>query len=201
MVDFSQWDFAEQFTPKEAAALIAGIEPTTTLGGGPIETRIGEATVKTFIAVMRGEPPPPDGLLTRELALTMGPDFAPSIFLDATGSTLHGIETLDRAEIVRWLSALGAKSVYQFAPAQTAETPAPVVAKYEPKEQRQDRRLGACETAGLVMPDSYRGRLPDGVGRVAATEGVTRQTFSADVKAVLKRRGRANGQRLIVRKG
>jgi hypothetical protein len=134
MVDLSNWDFAERFTVKEAAALIAGIDPRESVGGSPIASRIYEATIKAFIAVTRGEPPPPDGLLTCELAITMHPDFVPSIFLDATGSTLHGIETLGRAEIVRWLSALGAKSVYQFdfgskLPIDTASpaTPAPVV--------------------------------------------------------------------------
>lgn len=133
MVDLSNWDFAEQFTCKEAAALIAGIDPREAVGGSPIATRINEATVKAFIAVARGTPPPPDGLLTRELAITMHPDFVPSIFLDATGSSLHGIETLDRAEIVRWLSAIGAISVYQFdfgsrLPIDTTSpaTPAPV---------------------------------------------------------------------------
>jgi len=62
---------------------------------------------------------------------------------------------------------------------------APVV---ETKQQRQDRRLTACEDAGLVMPKSSAGRLPDGVGDVADSEGKTRQAFSTDVKAALKRR-------------
>lgn len=141
MADLSHWDFAESFTDREAAALIAGIDPREAVGGSPIAIRIGEATIKAFIAVARSEPLPPDGLLTRELALTMHPDFVPSIFLDVTGSTLRGIETLDRAEIVRWLSAIGAKSVYQFdfgsrlpidakqpAPEQSPATPATVVA-------------------------------------------------------------------------
>jgi len=58
----------------------------------------------------------------------------------------------------------------------------------EPKEQRQDRRLQACIDAGLPM-DTRRAllRLPDGVGRVADDEGVSRQAFSADVKAALQR--------------
>lgn len=62
---------------------------------------------------------------------------------------------------------------------------APVV---ETKEQRQDRRLKACEDTGLAMPDSHLGRLPYGVGDVAAGEGVTRQAYTADVRAALKRR-------------
>jgi hypothetical protein len=58
----------------------------------------------------------------------------------------------------------------------------------ETKVQRQDRRLASCEAAGLTMPKSGKGRLPDGVGTVADGEGVSRQAFSADVKAALSRR-------------
>lgn len=61
-------------------------------------------------------------------------------------------------------------------------------ARTESKVQRQDRRFDACIAAGLQMPDSACGRLPDGVGRVAAAEGVTRQAFSDDVKAAMQRR-------------
>lgn len=74
---------------------------------------------------------------------------------------------------------------------ETPEPPAPPVVAGnapEPKEQRQDRRLHACEKHGLVMPKSYLRRLPDGVGDVADREGVTRQAFSIDVKAALQRR-------------
>ena len=80
--------------------------------------------------------------------------------------------------------------------------PAPQAALVKPEiesaEARQDRRLRACEEAGLKMPGPYGGRLPNGVGRVADDEGVTRQAFSADLKAALKRRGSASGHRVIV---
>ena len=74
----------------------------------------------------------------------------------------------------------------------------PVVLSSETKEQRQDRRLAACETARLTMKGA---RLPDGVGRLADTEGVTRQAFSADVKSALKRRDSAKREGVIVRSG
>lgn len=62
----------------------------------------------------------------------------------------------------------------------------------ETREQRQDRRLQACVTAGLPMDDkSTLLRLPDGVALVADAEGVSRQTFSIDVKAALERRAKA----------
>ncbi len=67
---------------------------------------------------------------------------------------------------------------------------APVVVP-EPTEtrvQRQDRRLQACIDAGLSMnAKAALSRLPDGVGNVAAREGVTRQAFSTDVKTALRR--------------
>ncbi|MBY0453415.1 MAG: hypothetical protein K2Q11_00840 [Burkholderiaceae bacterium] len=59
----------------------------------------------------------------------------------------------------------------------------------ETREQRQDRRLQACINAGLPMDTKAAlSRLPDGVGGVAGSEGVTRQAFSVDIKAALKRR-------------
>jgi hypothetical protein len=83
----------------------------------------------------------------------------------------------------------------QPAPAQDTEATATVVTASdgeETKEERQDRRLKDCEDAGLKMPSSYPCRLPNGVGKVADTEGVTRQAFSTDVKVALERRVRAN---------
>lgn len=56
---------------------------------------------------------------------------------------------------------------------------------------RQDERLRMCEAAGLVMPDSPEGRLPAGVGAMAEREGRTRQAFSQDLRAALRRRAAA----------
>ena len=83
---------------------------------------------------------------------------------------------------------------------------APVVAESagattESKEQRQDRRLQACIDAGLPMnTKAALSRLPDGVGDVADREGVTRQAFSTDVKAALKRRESAIREGSTVRR-
>ena len=88
----------------------------------------------------------------------------------------------------------------QTTPAQTAAMPAPVVQATETKEQRQDRRLQTCEKYGLVMPKSYLSRLPDGVGKVADLEKVTRQAFSTDVRAALERRESAKREGLTVRR-
>lgn len=101
-----------------------------------------------------------------------------------------------RNEIARWLAAFGMHSAFNFGqeakepdvqPQQeVADAPAP-----ETKEERQDRRLQACIDAGLNMNMSALSRLPDGIADVAKQEGVTRQSFTADVKAALERRSNA----------
>jgi len=112
---------------------------------------------------------------------------------------------VSRQELHRWVKAMGIKSAYSFAPVATSHSavpdtaPAQKPAPAETKAQRQDRRLNACENAGLNFKD-YKGRLPDGVGKVADTEGVKRQPFSVDVKAALKRRESANREGVIVRR-
>ena len=63
--------------------------------------------------------------------------------------------------------------------------PAPAV---ESAEAREDRRLKMCVDAGLPMGRTAINRLPDGVGDIADREGVSRQTFSADVKKALRRK-------------
>ena len=74
-------------------------------------------------------------------------------------------------------------------PQQTAQATAAAPAPPESKEQRQDRRLQACIDAGLPMLTmAALSRLPDGVAKVADGEGVSRQTFSIDVKGALQRR-------------
>ena len=71
----------------------------------------------------------------------------------------------------------------------------------ETKEQRQDRRLQACVDAGLPMDSKAAlSRLPDGIGKVADKEGVSRQAFSTDVKAALKRQVAANREGATVRR-
>lgn len=58
----------------------------------------------------------------------------------------------------------------------------------ESAEQRQDRRLKQCDDAGLTMDSKALQRLPNGIGEVAKREGVSRQTYSADIRIALKRR-------------
>lgn len=103
---------------------------------------------------------------------------------EKTGAVPHSMAD-ERMEITQ--------AEFQALKAEYGVMPAPVVQATETKEQRQDRRLKACIDAGLPMNDKRAlSRLPDGVGDVADREGVTRQAFSTDVKAALKRLASAN---------
>jgi hypothetical protein len=99
------------------------------------------------------------------------------------------IDATDREADASTLVAIKTEPV----PTQTATTASVVATDDRPapetKEQRQDCRLKACIDAGLPMNEKKTLiRLPDGVGDVADSESVTRQTFSTDVKAALERR-------------
>lgn len=100
------------------------------------------------------------------------------------------------AHLARWLEAqdvqpgellqawfksqgVGVAAVEMVAP------PAPAV---ESAEAREDRRLKMCVDAGLPMDRAAIHRLPDGVGDIAKLEGVSRQTFSDDVRRALRRK-------------
>lgn len=64
----------------------------------------------------------------------------------------------------------------------------------ESPEERQERRVRMCEESGIEFGPTSQLRLPDGVGKVADKEGVSRQAFSADVKAGLERREKLKKQ-------
>lgn len=85
--------------------------------------------------------------------------------------------------IAAWFDAVGVPQAGAIAP--SAEPAAPK----ESKEERQDRRLQMCIDAGLKMPASAVGRMPDGISKVAEEKaGVKRQTFTPDVRAALARK-------------
>lgn len=94
------------------------------------------------------------------------------------------------AEVAAFLVRVGASVPTDMQAAQAEAKP-----QSEKKEQRQDRRLKLCEESSLSFSEmrfdregKLQGRLPAGIGAVAATEGVARQTFTDDVKAALERR-------------
>jgi hypothetical protein len=58
----------------------------------------------------------------------------------------------------------------------------------ESTEERQDRRLAACEEAGLTFLTNPHARMPNGIGAIANAEDISRQAFTQDVKAAIARR-------------
>lgn len=107
--------------------------------------------------------------------------FAMSVEEFSTYLTKHRIKP--SSHITNWFNARGGFD---------APTPNTRLPKTEKKEARQDRRLLLCIEAGLDMPSRHVGRLPDGIADVAKKEGVSRQSFTTDVKAALKRKEHIN---------
>lgn len=63
----------------------------------------------------------------------------------------------------------------------------PAKGSTESPELMQARRYLMCVNAKLKMPDSEFAPMPRGVGGLAITEGVSRQTFSASVRKHIRR--------------
>ena len=102
----------------------------------------------------------------------------------------YGVDTAAPAVVVDVAAVSSADNVEplrETPPASEQATP-PAPAKKESAVERQDRRLQMCIDADLPMDRAAIRRLPDGVGDIADREGVSRQTFSADVKKALQRK-------------
>lgn len=56
-----------------------------------------------------------------------------------------------------------------------------------PRERRQRERYEMCIKAGLKMPDNPAATLPRGIGEVAKNCGISRPTFTQDVKQHIQR--------------
>jgi hypothetical protein len=97
---------------------------------------------------------------------------------------------LSKASLETWLRTRGYADLADalVPPVGSASSPLPG----ESKIARQDRRLQQCIDASLDMGIPASGRLPDGIAAVAAAEGISRQSFSEDVKAAIARRDMSN---------
>ncbi|MFS4549111.1 hypothetical protein [Comamonas resistens] len=211
-MDFSTWNYATNFRLHEAACLIAGVMPVAKRHptSEELPPQVRPVLVKLLAAyyewILQQHYPDRPKVTCLEGCLNIdGTVPAPSL-KELTG------ELVSRDALHRFLieiGDMGHKPGYDFGPivktgpsleiapqhqaAQSREA-AHVAADSasnapETKAQRQDRRLQACIDADLPMnTKAALSRLPNGVGKVAHLEGVTRQAFSADVKAALKRR-------------
>jgi hypothetical protein len=186
------WDWANRLPSLaifEAAGLSMGFELNILAPDGRRFTgrdyieppkEYGERVFLAYMSVQAGD-------LPRSREAERNQTFDPKAAFD-TGQFWE----IDPADFRRWCDAKGFPVPAEWLPrGYTPATHAPVVpaTASETKEQRQDRRLKACIDAGLPMDTKDAlSRLPDGVGNVADCEKVTRQAFSTDVKAALKRR-------------
>lgn len=122
--NLSHWDFATEFTAKEAAALIVGLDPVDVPVRGdayllisePVLQRIADAATEGYAQAIFCEPVPAHALTTNVAEKVMAsPDGAPP--KASIRSMIFGDERelkIKRSEILRWLNAIGTKSVYQF---------------------------------------------------------------------------------------
>ncbi|MEI8325003.1 MAG: hypothetical protein WCH44_06475 [Betaproteobacteria bacterium] len=67
--------------------------------------------------------------------------------------------------------------------------PGEVQTQAETQEERQRRRYQAAISAGLTMPNNDYAPMPRGIGKLASNEGITRQAFTQDLKAHIRRMG------------
>lgn len=174
----------------EAVALSLEIEPTDAAGEELGRGRAASAHATSAISRLLPEEFFDRMDMCRRALSTKGPITPQGALYQGMFANPHCLVLL--AEVAVFLSAAGYHVPEAMHPAPEIDKPGA-----ETKTQREDRRLAACENAGLVMPVSHVGRLPDGVGKIAKDEGVKRQTFSDDLRAALKRRqsARAAGER------
>ena len=95
------------------------------------------------------------------------------------------------ADVEDWLNSPSYKARLRATTAeQTHAMPVMVVDSLtdsETREARQARRYQMCVDAGLTMPRTDYDAMPRGIDKVAALEKITRQAFTEDVKAHIRR--------------
>ena len=124
MADLSHWDFAVEFSAKEVAALIVGLDPVSILLKGdaylllsePVLQRIIRAEATAMRSVQKGQPCPLDSLknnIAKRQETNPKADSWKTVVVDLLLSSDDDYK-VERAEISRWLKAIDLQSVYQF---------------------------------------------------------------------------------------
>jgi hypothetical protein len=120
-MDFSPWDWANTFRLHEAACLIVGVRPLVKLipdreelppEAIPIALKLSSAYVEWL--VRHDKPERPDSPKIHMLEPSRDVDGSPPQ-MPAPIKNILG-ELVSRAELCRWLSAIGMPSKYSFAP-------------------------------------------------------------------------------------
>ena len=171
------WAAYELWTLREAAYLMSGLPPRSEV---------------EFKADMHGEGP-----VAKAYRALKDATIAKSLdFTDVDGVLMR--RRVRPSAAVAWavkrgvlvpaalMSARGAVS--EPAPGVFATAKASKATQAAEKVAREDGRLGECEAWGIVFDKASVNSLPYGVGAVAETLNITRQSLSTDVKAALRRR-------------
>ena len=123
MEDLSNWDFANDFTGEQAAALICGIDPSQTEysrgKADPIYQRMRQCYETAWLEVdIANDVPRPERLVDMTLASLArdqsGRDHLMEMLCAGDPGTKFEKRHFGRQEISRWLKANGLKSVYKF---------------------------------------------------------------------------------------
>lgn len=175
--NWDKWKHIPQAPLWKVACLSLGVEPSEDIFGDAIATKRrfppGKPNLQDRLEILQANlsnsgPIRPQGALSR------------GMLQDPKCKVLL-------AEVAAFLMAKGIEVPSEMATLAPTEEP-DAEPEQETKEQREDRRLKMCEDAGLLMDKRALQRLPDGVGKQADIEGVSRQAFSDDVKYALKRK-------------
>ena len=206
--DLSHWYHLEEFQLHVAACLIAGVLPRHSRRyplPQEIPSEAGPYLELLVMAYLRGEAVRAGAEYSgdrRALLDGLPPEKAaflgvqePSKRTPPTDIRRIFSVVVQKVDVHRWLEFKGIKPRFPFSPPpRDIGVPATNESFFEPTaetaEQRQARRFQACIDANLQMPDNDYERLPRGINRVADAEGISRQAFTDDIKAHIRRRGK-----------
>ena len=149
------------------------------------DLRFAAASVREIAAaVHRGASLQPGrrlALQVRKVSIALEDD-ALAAWLEVNGAALEGAR-IELVAVDGETSASAEPVPSVVAAAKTSKT-----TQAAERVAREDGRLRECEARGIVFDRVSANRLPDGVGAVAKTLNITRQSLSTDLKAALTRR-------------
>ena len=159
MKDLSHWDFDDEFSAKEAALLIRGLDPNDTdiPDSDPVLRRLESAYEGALFELKVHHESSLEAHTSderKEWLATLNPELLHCTGMTITDEFLYsewmfrrmgdnlGAQKFSRMELARWLKATGRKTLYQFdtalppvKPEEVNKTPVP------PKMQRQEDRI------------------------------------------------------------